>query len=92
MDYEITSWRIPNDMIRCLDGLDAMVALLARKGGNIYLYDSDFQKFRRLAKQNLPATATLDNITFRGIIVKNGGTKKGKRPAPKYNPDRIKLK
>lgn len=90
MDYEITSWKIPTDFHRLLSGLDTMVAILRKKPGEptIYLYETDYKKVRRLATMNLPATAALDEITFRGIPVRNGGSKKSKRPTHYTEPNK----
>lgn len=87
MDYEITHWKVPNDFHKVMQGLDVMVAIMAKRPGTeLYLYNEDYKKIARLAKSNLPGGATLGQILFRGIVVNNGGSKKSKRPAPAYTP------
>lgn len=93
MDFEIMHHKVPNDLAKIIKALDAYVAILKAKRGEpaLYLYDSDYKKVKRLADQFLPDGQRLDTITFRGLPVRNGGSKKAKRPGAKYNPDRIKL-
>ena len=93
MDYEITHWKIPTDFHRLLTGLDAMVAIFAKKSGDhrLPLYDADYRKVRHIAKQNLPDGATIDSILYRGFKVVNGGTKASKRPVH-YTPPPKKIK
>lgn len=88
MNYEITEWKLPADFGRVLVGLDAMVAIAAGKANKptaLYLYDADYNRIRHAAKINLPEGASLEQVTFRGIPVRNGGTKASKRPVH-YTP------